>query len=265
MLSHPVLSQLHHNIASRKNYLCVGLDPDPLKMPDHIDRSFNGIEIFLSEVIEATVDVCIAYKPNISFFEALGIDGLRLLERIRKRIPANVPVILDAKRGDIGNTSAKQASFLFDVFGADASTLHPYMGEDSVSPFLDYKDKLHFVLGLTSNPGSSTFEKLRLDNGRFLYEQVIHQCNEWQSSYQNLGLVIGGTHSELSQVRSQTELPFLIPGVGAQGGSYQEVIQHGINTSGIALVNVSRGILYADSSPNYVETIKKSLTSYLVG
>ncbi|NBV43165.1 orotidine-5'-phosphate decarboxylase, partial [bacterium] len=153
----PVLSQLKSNIQSRRTYLCVGLDPDPAKLPSGFSQTIEGVEVYLKEIIRLSSERCIAYKPNISFFEGLGIDGLAMLQRLRNYVPAGTPWIIDGKRGDIGNTSAMQARFLFDHLGADASTLHPYMGNDSLAPFFEYRDKLHFVLALTSNPGSATF------------------------------------------------------------------------------------------------------------
>ena len=225
-------------------------------MPDHYPQTIEGVKAFLLDVIAATQDFCIAYKPNISFFEALGIEGLRVLESVRKAIPESIPMILDGKRGDIGNTSAKQAKYLFDVFGADASTLHPYMGADSLVPFFEYKDKFHFVLGLTSNSGAKDFE-FALTDGVPLYSKIIQRCDQWLVEYGNVGVVVGGTQSELKTIRvANPKLLFLIPGVGAQGGDYQDCALTGRNADGLALINVGRSLIYASKAPDFLDKVR---------
>lgn len=258
MLEHPFLNRLNTLSSQRHNSLCIGLDPDMDKMPDFIDRSISGVEIFLKSIIDRTQDICIAYKPNISFFEGLGLEGLHLLKRVIDYID-DVPVILDAKRGDIGNTSKQQARFIFEEMNADATTLHPYMGDDSLQPFFEYKEKFSFVLGLTSNPGSERFEKLKLETRKYLYEHVIEQCADWHSIYGNVGVVVGATQSELSAIRAIDErLLFLIPGVGAQGGSYSDCVNVGKNSDGLVLINMSRNVLYAGHDEDFALKARES-------
>ncbi|MBT5953638.1 orotidine-5'-phosphate decarboxylase [bacterium] len=253
----PFYSKIIENTKRTNSHLCIGLDPDPLKIPSKFEPTVKGTEEFLTEVIKNTSDLCIAYKPNISFFEALGIEGLRVLERLCKLIPSTVPIILDAKRGDIGNTAKKQASYLFDIFGADASTVNPLMGSDCVEPFLEYKDKFHFILALTSNPGAEDFEKLMLKSGKFLYEQVIDTCTKWNKTYGNVGCVIGATKSELASVRTRDKnLPFLVPGVGAQGGDYDSTSMQTKNKDNVVLINVSRGVLYVSKENDYLDKMR---------
>ena len=242
--THPFTEQLKINKSCINNLLCIGLDPDPQKMSRYYDQTIDGIFSFLMDIVESSLDQCICYKPNISFFEALDISGLSMLKKLIKAIPKTHPVIIDAKRGDIGNTSKMQAQFLFDILGADATTLHPYMGEDSIAPFLEYKDKFHFILGLTSNPGALVFEKLKIEK-EFLYDKVIYQCSIWNNTYHNVGVVAGATQDELTQIRAiDPALLFLIPGVGEQGGVYSDIVDTGVNTDGLSVINTSRSILY---------------------
>ena len=227
------------------NFLCAGIDPDIEKLPSQYSRDLTGLEAFLLDYIAFANDYVIAYKPNISFFEALGLDGLRLLEKIMKKVSADIPVIIDAKRGDIGNTAKMQARFIYDYFGADATTLHPYMGSDSVVPFFEYKDKFNFVLVLTSNPSYDDFETLILDNKKPLYENVLSKCNEWLERYKNVGCVVGATSNGLATLRQLNDsLLFLLPGVGAQGARYMDVVNYSKNVEGLCLINVSRALMY---------------------
>ena len=259
-----VIQQLADNTARFRTHVCVGLDPDIQKLPDGFAPNVNGVGAFLREVIRASAGLCIAYKPNISFFEALGIPGLSLLADLRAECPLDVPWIIDAKRGDIGNTSAMQARFLFDHLGADAVTLHPYMGEDSLIPFFDYKDKLNFVLALTSNPGAATFETLKMASGTTLWETVVGQCITWHAQWGNLGLVVGGTQGELREVRALAgRLPFLIPGVGAQGASYTDVQSVAAVEGQVAVIAMSRSILYCDSSHHFAQSIRDELGKFV--
>jgi orotidine-5'-phosphate decarboxylase len=262
---HPILDKWLRLKKQVGHCLCVGLDPDSSKLPAGYTADVSGMTHFLKDIIDVTVDNCIAYKPNISFFEGYGLDGLHCLEEIIQHIDSRVPVILDAKRGDIGNTSRMQARFLFDYFNADASTLHPYMGFDSLQPFFDYTDKYHFVLALTSNPGASDFESLTLQSGKTVYEHVLSTLSTWNASYHNIGAVVGATQSQMADCRAiDDNLVFLIPGVGAQGGSYQEALKNGQNNEGLALINASRSILYGAAHKSELrEKVKQAIQSIL--
>lgn len=264
MLNHSFYQRLYTNTTQRKSHLCIGLDPDLSQIPCHFSQDLKGLHDFLVEVIETTSALCIAYKPNLAFFEALGIDGLRLLESIRKRIPTETPVIIDGKRGDIGNTSAMQAKYIFDYFGADATTLNPLMGLDSLAPFFRYKDKYNFVLTLTSNPGAHDFEKQTLDNKQPLYLYILDQCDSWHNAYGNVGCVVGATQQEFTEIRKHnTNLIFLIPGIGAQGGEYHDAVRVGKNQDGLALVNISRSILYGSTERDFATQMRQKIQSYL--
>lgn len=253
--THPLINKWKKLATQNNTNLCIGLDPDISKLPSGYEHSTTGIEAFLCDVIDLTYTNCIAYKPNISFFEAYGIDGLNVLKNVISHINKRIPVILDAKRGDIGNTSAMQAKFIFDYFDADATTLHPYMGLDSLEPFFNYKDKYHFVLGLTSNPGSADFEEQTMHNNQSLSDFVIKTLSKWNTTYKNIGVVVGATDNKLSQVRSiDPNLLFLIPGVGSQGGSYKTALDNGKNTNDLALINCSRSILYSAQSKTEMKT-----------
>jgi orotidine-5'-phosphate decarboxylase len=246
VVGHPFLQQLLINIATTGNQVCVGLDPDIELLPEGFDKSLLGVEDFLRTVIDASRDLVIAYKPNISFFEAYGVDGLRVLERIVTYVPSYIPVIIDAKRGDIGNTSRMQAKFIFESLNASATTVHPYMGEDSVVPFLEYTSKFTFVLGLTSNPGASDFELMLMQDGRPLYHHVLKRILEWNQRYHNVGAVVGATQNLFKTIcQDYPELDFLVPGVGAQGGSYQDIILNQPLRKGLLIINVGRSVLYA--------------------
>ncbi len=243
--NHPFYQKILTNTASTKGSLCIGLDPDLKKLPPQFEQSLSGVQTFLTEIIRVSQDLCIAYKPNISFFEAMGIDGLKLLESLRKSVPAHTPWIIDAKRGDIGNTSAMQASFLYDVLGADAVTLHPYMGTDSLEPFFAYKQGFNFVLALTSNPGAEDFEMQTMQTQKPLYLTVAEKCAYWNNRYHNVGMVVGATHQQATLIREQdADMLYLVPGVGAQGGAYGDTKKRTQNRDGLSLINMSRGILY---------------------
>ncbi len=247
--------ELFKNIIDKKSYLCVGLDPDIMKMPKPFQQRKDGVFEFCKMVIEATKDYCVAYKPNLAFFESLGPQGWTILERIMEEIPDDLFTIADAKRGDIGNTSSMYAKAFFEYFNFDAVTVAPYMGEDSIRPFLDFEDKWTIVLGLTSNKGSNDFQKRNI-NSCFLYEEVIQKCMEWGTPDQMM-FVIGATHpDEFKAVRELAkEYFFLVPGVGAQGGDLGVVSKLGMNDSCGLLVNSSRGIIYAGNDENYLEAI----------
>ena len=233
--------------AAEKNnsWLCVGLDLDPGKLPVPFNGGPDGLADRGREIIDATKHLVCAYKPNIAFFEALGIPGLQSLEKIIKAIPSDIPVILDAKRADIGNTSARYATAAFDRFGADAVTANPYMGFDSLEPFFNYKGKHTFVLVLTSNPGSGDFELLKI-SGKPLYMKVAEKVRAWNAAG-NIGAVVGATKPEgIKKVRSvlKDEI-FLIPGLGTQGGDVGKSVQFAFQGKGKAIFNVSRDIIFA--------------------
>ncbi len=260
LVAHPFLHQLLINCDTTGNQICVGLDPDIDLLPSGYDQSLLGVEDFLRSVIDASHDLVIAYKPNISFFEAYGIDGLRLLERIVSYIPSYIPVIIDAKRGDIGNTSRMQARFIFDYFNASAVTIHPYMGEDSVLPFLEYTSKYSFVLGLTSNTGASDFELAIMHDGRPLYSHVLDKILSWNQRYHNVGSVVGATQTLFKTISSQyPTLTFLVPGVGAQGGNYRDIVASQPYRQGLLIVSVGRSVLYAAQSAPIEHSVRSAI------
>lgn len=235
-----------------RSMICLGLDLDPKKMPTEFASSIKGMFDFAHRVIDATADLVCAYKPNMAFFECLGPEGLSLLKLIRDRIPEDVPVILDGKRGDIGNTAQYYADSLYNMYNADWVTLSPYMGYDSLRPFLEYKDKGAFILCLTSNSGSRDFQQLEIE-GKPLYQIVAEKVLYWNKD-QNCGLVVGATHpSQLRDIREVAgDMPLLIPGVGAQGGSLEEAAVLGTdNFRKPALINVSRSVLYASNEKDF--------------
>ena len=238
------------NGARRHNQscLCVGLDPEPGKLPPGL-----GVYDFCRAVIGTTCKLVCAYKPNIAFFEALGSDGWSILNQVIESVPKNIPVILDAKRGDIGNTARAYAKAAFDDLGADAVTVSPYMGFDSLEPFIDYKDKGVFVLCRTSNPGAADFQSLEF-GGKPLYQIVADKVESW-NKYGNLGLVVGATQpEELKTIRdAHPTLPLLIPGIGTQGGSLELAVKYGCAGDGLGIINVSRQVIYASSGENFAE------------
>jgi orotidine-5'-phosphate decarboxylase len=253
--------------ASRRNksWLCIGLDPDPELMPKVEVLQFN------KAIIEATCDLVCAYKPNLAFYEALGTEGLVILEKTVRFMPGHIPVIGDAKRGDIGNTARAYARALFSVLGFDAATINPYLGFDSIEPFINYRDKGVFILCRTSNKGAADFQNL-CTNGLPLYEAVAKKAQEW-NIHGNIGLVVGATYpEELKRVRSICpEMPLLIPGVGAQGGDLASAVGYGADARGEkAIINVSRQILYASrekgfaqAARNVAEKLRNQINSYL--
>lgn len=250
------IEKLQNATQKNNSRVCVGLDIDPLKLPEHLKKEKDPVLIFAREIIDATKDLVNSYKPNMAFYEALGINGLEILKKIMAYIPKDIPVVLDAKRGDIGNTAAMYAKSIFEDFNADATTLHPYMGFDSVQPFLAYKDKMSFILCLTSNPGSADFQKQKIGE-EFVYQAVARKCLEWNVSG-NIGLVVGATNAdELKVVRELCpSLPFLIPGVGAQGGSLEAAVNYGLMLQGKILINSSREILFASNGLDFVQAAR---------
>ncbi|RME26930.1 MAG: orotidine-5'-phosphate decarboxylase [Candidatus Zixiibacteriota bacterium] len=243
-----------------KSIICLGLDLDRKRMPSEYAGSTKGMFEFAHRIIDATSDLVCAYKPNLAFYEALGSEGLSLLRLICQRIPRQIPIILDGKRGDIGNTSTHYAQFLFEYLGGRWVTLNPYMGYDSLRPFLEYKDCGVFILCLTSNSGSKDFQLLRVD-GKPLYQVVAEKVAYWDKEH-NCGLVVGATHAD--QLRDLREIagdmPLLIPGVGAQGGSLERAAVNG--TYGFkktAVINVSRSVLYASAEKDFAQRARQEL------
>lgn len=247
-------SELINNIRRKGSFLCVGLDPDASRIPEFLLQEDDPIFEFNKQIIDATAAHCVAFKPNNAFYEAYGISGAISLEKTIKYLKINYPehfIIADAKRGDIGNTSSMYAKAYFERLEADAITIAPYMGSDSVKPFLEYPNKWAIVLGLTSNSGSADFQQLKLNN-KELYLQVIETCAGWGTS-ENMMFVVGATKaSMLQQIRRIIPHHFLlIPGVGAQGGDLQEVCKYGLNSDVGLLVNSSRSILYASGAEDF--------------
>lgn len=249
--------QLFEQIRLKKSFLCIGLDPVLDKLPKHLLKYDNPILEFNKQLIDATSDLCVAYKPNIAFFESRGVKGWETLIKTWQHFPKDVFTIADAKRGDIGNTSAMYAEAFFkeesSEMSFDSITVAPYMGKDSVTPFLAYPDKWVILLALTSNEGSHDFQNLQSD-GRKLYEQVITTSSQWAGSEQ-LMYVIGATRAEeFENVRRLAPDNFLlVPGVGAQGGSLSAVCQYGLNAQCGLLVNAARSIIYASNGEDFAE------------
>ena len=248
--------QIISQIRSKKSFLCVGLDTDIKKIPQHLLKDDDPVFAFNKAIIDATAKYAVAYKPNTAFYEVYGAKGWLSLEKTITYIKENYTdmfVIADAKRGDIGNTSANYARAFFETLQADAITVAPYMGIDSVEPFLGFADKWVILLALTSNKGSRDFQYLNAE-GKELYKNVIMKSKEWGDS-DNMMYVVGATHpDELGEIRKM--LPdhfFLVPGVGAQGGDLQAVAKYGLNSQIGLLVNSSRGIIYASNGDDFAE------------
>ena len=247
--------QLFQQIINKKSYLCVGLDTDIQKIPKHLQQTADPIFEFNKQIIDATKDFCVAYKPNIAFYESLGSKGWDALAKTLDYIPDEHFTIADAKRGDIGNTSKMYAKTFFETMNFDSVTVAPYMGVDSVTPFLEFEDKWVILLGLTSNKGSEDFQMASQDGGMPLYEKVLRKAQEWGTP-DNLMFVIGATHPEkFQEIRAIAPGNFfLVPGIGAQGGNLAGVANHGMNDTCGLLVNSSRGIIYAGGdSENFAE------------
>lgn len=244
--------QLIDNIRRKKSFLCVGLDPDTAKMPTHLN---GNLFEFNKQIIDATAEYAIAYKPNLAFYEVLGTRGYKMFEQTVAYLNENYPdlfVIADAKRGDIGNTSRMYASSFFEQLGVDAVTVAPYMGEDSVTPFLGYDGKWVIVLGLTSNKGSHDFQMLHTDSGKYLFEEVMTKVATW-GNHGNMMFVVGATQGKMFEdIRRILPRHFLlVPGVGAQGGSLEEVAKYGMTDECGLIVNSSRGIIHASNGKDF--------------
>lgn len=246
--------QLAEQIQQKKSYLLVGLDTDISKIPKHLQSHADAIFEFNKAIIDATKDLCVGYKINTAFYEALGWKGWEVMERTVSYIPSEHFTIADAKRGDIGNTSSQYARAFFETMNFDSVTVAPYMGEDSVRPFLAYEGKWAIVLGLTSNKGAADFEMQPLNSGEHLYERVLKTVSEWGTE-ENLMFVTGATQAhELENIRAIIPQHFLlVPGVGFQGGSLDEVTRYGKTQDCGLLVNASRAIIYAGAGENFAE------------
>jgi len=245
-------------IKSKRSFLCIGLDPDINKIPKHLLDLEDPIFEFNKQIINATKDLCVAYKPNIAFYESMGVSGWNSLQKTLDYIPDNIFIIADAKRGDIGNTSKMYAKEFFENLNVDAVTVSPYMGCDSVTPFLEFDDKWVILLALTSNIGSLDFQKIKNEDGKQLFEQVLETSQKWGTN-KNMMYVVGATRSEqLSEIREIIPKHFLlVPGVGTQGGSIQEVAKYGMNDECGLLVNSSRGIIYASTEVDFAEKARE--------
>ena len=245
-------------IKSKRSFLCVGLDSDINKIPKHLLDFEDPIFEFNKQIINATKDLCVAYKPNIAFYESMGVSGWNSLKKTLDYIPENIFTIADAKRGDIGNTSKMYAKSFFKNLNFDAVTVAPYMGSDSVTPFLEFKDKWVVLLALTSNNGSLDFQITKNEEGKKLFEQVLETSQKWGTN-KNIMYVVGATRSDqLSEVRDIISNHFLlVPGVGAQGGSLEEVAKYGMNDECGLLVNSSRGIIYASTEIDFAEKARQ--------
>lgn len=250
--------QLFQQIQTKRSFLCVGLDSDIQKIPQHLLTTEDPIFAFNKEIIDATAECTVAYKPNLAFYESLGAAGWTSLEKTVKYLKSNHPeifIIADAKRGDIGNTSSLYARAFFETLDFDAVTVAPYMGEDSVKPFMTYAEKWVILLALTSNKGAFDFQFLKDESsGDLLFESVLKISQNWGNE-ENMMYVVGATKAEkLKEIREIVPNHFLlVPGVGAQGGSLQEVAKYGMNSKCGLLVNSSRGIIYVSSSEDFAE------------
>ncbi|MDR1698705.1 MAG: orotidine-5'-phosphate decarboxylase [Prevotellaceae bacterium] len=269
--------ELFENIQRKKSFLCVGLDTDIAKIPEHLfDVSDDPVFAFNKAIIDATADLCVAYKPNLAFYESLGLEGWDILERTVDYIRENYPdqfIIADAKRGDIGNTSAMYARTFFGNMDFDSVTVAPYMGEDSVTPFLTYEGKWVTLLALTSNKGAFDFQFMKdAETGERLFEKVLKTSLKWGNA-DNMMYVVGATKAEmLADIRQIIPDHFLlVPGVGAQGGSLAEVVRYGMNAECGLLVNSSRQIIYADDTEDFAgaarteaQKIQAEMAGYLL-
>lgn len=249
--------QLFEQIKAKRSYLCVGLDTDISRIPRHLLKSEDPVYEFNRSIIDATRDLAVAYKINTAFYEALGPEGWESMKRTIRYIPDDCLRIADAKRGDIGNTSTMYARAFFDVLKADAVTVAPYMGADSVKPFLEFKNKWVILLAHTSNEGAGDFQLLQT-GGHALYEEVIIRSQQWGTP-DNLMYVVGATRADkVGAIRRLAPAHFfLVPGVGAQGGDLVEVSKHGLNQYGGLLVNASRSIIYASDGQDYVDKARE--------
>ncbi len=256
------VDKLTSTAGKNKSLLCVGLDPDPKLMPDKV-----AVFEFNKAIIDATADLVCAYKPNIAFYEALGSEGLAALKQTVDYIPDDIPVIVDAKRGDIGNTAKAYARALFDYFGFDATTVNPYLGFDALAPFIEYSDKGVLILCRTSNASAADFQSLRCETEehhyRPLFEIVALKASQW-NTHGNIGLVVGATYpEELRLIRdSYPDMLLLIPGIGAQGGDLAATVRYGVDArGGGTIINSSRGIIFASSGRDFAQAARRAAVS----
>lgn len=266
--------ELFDNIARKRSFLCVGLDTDMSKIPAHLHAEDDPIYAFNKAIIDATAPYCVAFKPNTAFYESEGVEGVLALEKTVEYIRMKYPdqfIILDAKRGDIGNTSERYAKAAFQTMKANAITVAPYMGEDSVKPFLKYDNRWVILLALTSNKGSKDFQLTKNREGSYLFEQVLSVSSQWASEDQMM-YVVGATQGEmLERIRKIVPHHFLlVPGVGAQGGSLEDVVRYGMTAECGLLVNASRSIIYASSGDDFsyaardaAQAMQKEMAEYL--
>lgn len=245
------------NIRKKKSFLCVGLDTDLKKIPSFLLEYDDPVFEFNKRIIDATKDLCVAYKPNIAFYECLGSKGWDSLAKTIAHIPDDIFTIADAKRGDIGNTSAMYAKTFFETYNFDSITINPYMGEDSVTPFLAFEDKWAIVLAVTSNHGSADFQMME-ENGEKLFERVITTCEKWGNE-KNIMFVTGATHPDkMAAIRKLAPKHFfLIPGIGAQGGDFHAVVSQSLSEDLGILINSSRGIIYASNGTNFADIARE--------
>jgi len=265
-------SELVSQIRKKKSFLCVGLDTDIEKIPPHLLHHEDPVFEFNKSIIDATKEFCVAYKPNLAFYESVGPKGLISLEKTMDYIPDDIFTIADAKRGDIGNTSKLYAKSFFEHYNFDSLTIAPYMGEDSVKPFLEFRNKWVVLLALTSNAGAKDFQYItNKETDHPLYTEVIRKSMEWAGPDQMM-YVVGATKSEyLAEIRKIIPDNFLlIPGVGAQGGDFEVVVKHGMNKDVGLLINSSRGIIYASADEDFAEkageaahNLQKQMMPYL--
>ena len=257
------IKQLSTTIFAKQSFLCVGLDTDSTKLPKGLQDNAADIIRFNKAIIDATLESAVSYKINTAFYEAMGKKGWEIMEETLAYIPDTHFTIADAKRGDIGNTAAQYAKTFFETYPFDSVTVAPYMGRDSILPFLDYKDKTTIVLGLTSNKGAADFEQQELKSGKKVYETVLETVATWGSP-DNLMFVVGATQAAaLAGIRRLIPEHFLlVPGVGAQGGTVEEVAAAGFNSRCGLLVNVSRGIIYASSDADFQQQAATAAAQY---
>jgi len=255
-------TQLADLIFQKKSMLCVGLDTDPARIPTALQSEADPVFAFNKAIIEATLPYAVAYKPNLAFYEALGSKGWESLQKTMEFIDGRAYTIADAKRGDIGNTANMYAKAFFEDLNFDSVTLSPYMGADTVQPFLHYPGKAVILLALTSNPGSADFQLLPSE-GRPLYQQVLEKSQNWGNADQMM-YVVGATQAEKMQhIRQIVPHHFLlVPGIGAQGGSLEAVCEHGMNQNGGLLINSSRAILYASDSADFADVAAQKAAAY---
>jgi orotidine-5'-phosphate decarboxylase len=249
---------------ANQSLLCVGLDPDPERIPSHLGKGAHAVVAFNKAIIRATQDIACAYKPNLGFYMPYGQEGIRALAETRQAIPDHIPVILDAKVGDIPNTAAAYARGYFDELGFEAVTAHPFVGADSLEPLLSYEGHCVFILAKTSNPGSGDLQDRTLadtDSPRTVYEQVAHDVSAWQQQYGTCGLVVGATYPrELEKIRRICpDVPLLVPGIGPQEGDLEATVKAALSQGeGPILINSSRSIIYAGEGLNYIDAVRQA-------